>query len=58
MGASAWVAAFKAAGVDMGDGTAAGRWIAWATAQADRMDPLAKGPPAGLNAKEVTGESL
>jgi len=58
MGASARVAAFKAAGVDMGDGTAAGRWIVWATAQADRIDPLAKGPLSGLDGKEVTGEPL
>ena len=35
--------------IDEGSGT--GNWIAWATAQADRLDPLIEGPPSILDEK-------
>ncbi len=30
-------------------------WIAWATSQADRLDPLAKSPPSILDGKKKWG---
>lgn len=37
---AAKIAKFKAAGTDMSEGSETGRWIAWAKAQADRLDPV------------------
>jgi hypothetical protein len=42
------VSAAQAKGQDTGSGSELGRWATWATAQADRLDPLVRtGPPPG-----------
>lgn len=38
-------------GGDASHDTELGRWLAWATAQADRFDPLAKSPPSIIDEK-------
>lgn len=55
---AARIAAMKAAGENMGEGSDAARWMRWATQQADRLDPLIKCPPSAHAPKPFTGEDL
>ena len=50
--------AMQARGVDIGPDTEAGQWLAWATRQADRLDPLTKSPPSILDKKPPTFFSI
>ena len=48
------VARWKAKGTTMRKGSEAGNWLAWAMAQADRLDPLVVNPPSVLDRKPLS----
>lgn len=48
------VAKWKASGTNMRKGSEAGKWLAWAMAQADRLNPLEVSPPSVLDRKPVS----
>lgn len=48
------VAMWKAHGTNMRKGSEAGNWLAWAMAQADRLDPLVANPPSVLDRKPLS----